>query len=404
LSFVVLPFANLSNDPDQEYFADGVTDDLTTDLTRISGSFVIARNTAFTYKGKPVDVKQIGREFGIRYVIEGSVRRSGEEVQVNVQLIDTETGAHLWADRFDTDRTNLPKAQNEITRRLATSLHLRLIEAEGRRSEQETNPDARDMVMRGWAWYYRPVTEVSLQEAQRAFEQALELDRESIDARIGLATVLGDFVTLGLARAPKENEARSEQLLHEVFECDQSRPRAYFAVGRLRRLENRLIESQFELEKAVTLDRNYSGAFLQLGITTKYMAHPELALPYLQKAIELNPRQGNMVYYHYWLGMCHILLPGHTDEAIDFLRKARADSPRFWWTHLFLAAALGLGGDADEANAALAESLKLKPEISSFKSLGVFRAQRPWETNPPYTALVAKTIDVGLRRAGFPDE
>ncbi len=176
LSFVVLPFANLSNDPEQEYFADGITDDLTTDLTRISGSFVIARNTAFTYKGKSADVKQIGHDLGVRYVIEGSVRRSNEQVQVNVQLIDAENGAHFWADRFDTDRANLAKAQSEIIGRLATSLHFRLIEAEGRRGEQEKNPDARDMVMRGWAWYYRPVTEASLQEAQRAFEQARELD------------------------------------------------------------------------------------------------------------------------------------------------------------------------------------------------------------------------------------
>ncbi len=228
--------------------------------------------------------------------------------------------------------------------------------------------------------------------------------RESIDARIGLATVLGDFVTLGLARSPEQNNARSEQLLHEVFERDQSQPRAYFAAGRLRRLQNRLIESQFELEKAVALDRNYSGAFLQLGITTKFLAQPERALPYLEKAIELNPRQGNMVYYHWWLGMAHILVPGHNDQAIEYLGKARADSPRFWWTHLYLAAALGLRGDVDEAKAALAESIKLKPEINSLKSLQAFVARRPWETNPQYVALVKKTIDVGLRRAGLPDE
>ncbi len=138
LSIVVLPFANLSNDPEQEYFVDGITDDLTTDLSRISDSFVIARTTAFTYKGKSVDAKQIGRELGVRYVLEGSVRRLGDEVQVNVQLIDAETGAHLWADRFDTDRTNLAKAQNEITGRLARTLHLELMEAVGRQIERES--------------------------------------------------------------------------------------------------------------------------------------------------------------------------------------------------------------------------------------------------------------------------
>src|SRR6516162_751175 len=157
LSIVVLPFGNLSNDPEQEYFADGITDDLTTDLSRISGSFVIARNTAFTYKGKSVDVKEVGRELGVRYVLEGSVRRVGDQVRVNVQLIDTETGAHLWADRFDTDRANLAQAQDEITGRLARTLNLELVEASVRRSEQAraVDPDARDLVMRGWALYNR---------------------------------------------------------------------------------------------------------------------------------------------------------------------------------------------------------------------------------------------------------
>ena len=177
LSIVVLPFTNLSNDPDQEYFADGITDDLTTDLSRISGSFVIARNTAFTYKGKPIDTKQIGRELGVRYVLEGSVRRTGDQVRVNAQLIDTESGAHLWADRFDTDRANLAEAQSEITGRLAWALDIELLRDASRRIERENtvNPDARDLVMRGWASWYRPAS-LERQEALRAFEHALEMD------------------------------------------------------------------------------------------------------------------------------------------------------------------------------------------------------------------------------------
>ncbi len=147
LSIVVLPFANLSSDPEQEYFVDAITDDLTTDLSQISNSFVIARTTAFTYKGKSVDVKQIGRELGVRYVLEGSVRRSGDQIQVNVQLIDAESGAHIWADRFDTDRANLVNTQSEITARLARTLQLQLVEAVGRRIEQDKpeNLDARDL-------------------------------------------------------------------------------------------------------------------------------------------------------------------------------------------------------------------------------------------------------------------
>ena len=160
LSIVVLPLANLSNDPDQEYFVDAITDDLTTDLSRISDSFVIARNTAFTYKGKAVDAKQVSRELGVRYVLEGSVRRMGDQVQVNIQLIDGETGAHTWADRFETDRRNLAEAQSAITGRLARTLHLALVQDAGRHIEREraADPESRDLVMRGWALWYRPST------------------------------------------------------------------------------------------------------------------------------------------------------------------------------------------------------------------------------------------------------
>jgi TolB-like protein len=170
LSIVVLPFANLSSDPEQEYFADGITDDLTTDLSRLPGSLVIARNTAFTYKSKPTDVKQIGHDLRIRYVVEGSVRRTGDQVQVNAQLIDTESGAHVWADRFDTDRRDLASAQAEITFRLARMLNVKLVAADVSRSEQRkaVNPDARDLVMRGWDWMYRPTSPTTLKEARQA--------------------------------------------------------------------------------------------------------------------------------------------------------------------------------------------------------------------------------------------
>jgi TolB-like protein len=154
MSIVVLPLTNLSNDPEQEYFADAITDDLTTDLSRISGSFVIARTTAFTYKGKPIDVKQIGRDLGVRYVLEGSVRRLGEQVRVNVQLNDAESGAHLWAHRFDTHRANLAQTQDDIVGLLGRALQVQVTEAAARQFDREKpiNPDADDFVMRGWAW------------------------------------------------------------------------------------------------------------------------------------------------------------------------------------------------------------------------------------------------------------
>ena len=291
LSFVVLPFENLSRDPDQEYFADGITDDLTTDLSRIAGSFVIARNTAFIYKGKAVDVKQIGRELGVHYVIEGSVRRTGGRVQVNVQLIDADTGAHVWADRFDTDRTNLEEAQSEITGRLAQSLNLELVFDVGRRIEQEkqVSPDVRDLVMRGWAQRYQPFSLANKGEQQRIFEQALALDPRSVDARIGLASALNGILGGGWSSSIKQDEARAEQLLFEALERDPNSPIAHLEMSNLRRLQNRLPEAYTEGEAAVALDRNNWRAAINLGGVLMWLGRPEEGIPYFKNAIRLNP-------------------------------------------------------------------------------------------------------------------
>jgi TolB-like protein len=182
LSIVVLPFANLGNDPDQQYFADGITEDLTTDLSRIPGMFVISRNTAFTYRGKPVDSKQIGRELGVRYLLEGSVRRLANQVRVNAQLIDAETDAHLWAERFDRDTGDLFALQNEITSRIAVALNVEVLAAEVARATEE-NPDALDYILRGRAALAQPPRLDSYGEAINAFEHALALDPQSFEAK-----------------------------------------------------------------------------------------------------------------------------------------------------------------------------------------------------------------------------
>ena len=402
LSIVVLPFANLSNDPDQEYFTDGITDDLTTDLSRISESFVIARNTAFTYKGKSVDVRQVGRELGVRYVLEGSVRRTGELVRVNVQLIDAETGAHLWADRFDTSRADLDRAQDEITGRLAQSLNLELVETAGRRIEQErvVDPDSRDEVMRGWAWYYRPMSIGAVHEGKRAFEKALEVDPRSIDARIGIASLLIRKVAEGWSTSRPEDETLAERLLLEAFERDANRPNAHYAFGMLHRVRNRLDEAVVEFATTIALDRNHARSFFRLGQTLNFLGRPEEGIPHLEKAIRLNPRDPNIARPYGILGNAHLLL-GHVDRAIDLFRQSRAANHRMYWVHLALAGALGLKGDLDDAKRALAEAAKLKPEVSS---LAQWHAEMPWVTNPRHIALAQPTLYAGLRRAGFPEE
>jgi adenylate cyclase len=404
LSFVVLPFENLSTDPDQEYFADGITDDLTTDLSRISDSFVIARNTAFIYKGKAVDVKQIGRELGVRYVIEGSARRAGDQVRVNVQLIDAETGAHLWADRFETDRANLAEAQNEITGRLARSLDRELVQNVGRRIEQEkaVDPDSRDLVMRGWAILQRPISLANREEARQSFERALEIDPRSIDARIGIASVLVFNIIEGWGTSVQQDQARAEQLLLEAIERDANRSMAHYAMGLLRRSQGRFAEAKIELETAITLDRNNAKAMMHLGSVLMLMGQPEAAIAKVEEAIRLNPHESNLVGYYWALAVCHLFL-GKVDEAIDLFRKARAENPGLWYTHLWLAGALGFRGDLDEARAEAAEAVKLKPEVNSVARWRAGFVERGLD-NVQFQALLEKTVFIGIRRAGFPDE
>jgi adenylate cyclase len=398
LSIVVLPFTNLSNDPDQEYFVDGITDDLTTDLSQISDSFVIARNTAFGYKGKAVDAKQIARELGVRYVLEGSVRRMGDQVQVNVQMIDGETGTHVWADRFETDRRNLAEAQSQITGRLARTLQLELVRDAARRIEQERsiNPDARDLVMRGWAWWYAPRSKASMREAQAAFEKALEIDPRSVDAKIGLGLVLTNNVDNGFSSSVQDDERRAEQLLLEATGQDPNRSMAHAAMGFLRRIEGRDAEAQTELETAVALDRNNSWAIRHLGVTFMLTGQPGQCIPLVEKALNLNPRDG---FSYMNLGKCYLLL-GQVDEAMPLLRKAAAMQPGLWMVHLKLAGALGLKGEIEEARAELARLVKLKPE---FNSIAKIRGWLPYK-NPQFQVLHDRTLIQGLRNAGFPEE
>jgi TolB-like protein/Flp pilus assembly protein TadD len=407
LSIVVLPFANLSNDPEQEYFADGITEDLATDLSRLANMFVISRNTAFTYRNKPIDTKQIGRELGVRYVLEGSVRRIGDQVRVNVQLIDAETAAHIWADRFETERADLAKTQDAITGRLARTLNLELFEAASRGIEQEraANPDARDFAMRAWARVLRgPQSQATFEEALSLNQRALEIDPGSVDAKNYMASILLGKLSNGWSSSIQEDQAQVEKLFREVLERNPNDARAHIGVGILRRVQNRLAEAKIELETGVTLDRNNTMAFRNIGLTLIQMGKPEEAIPYIEKSIQLNPHDPTMFNNYGALGQCHLLL-GHLDQAIEFLRKASTANPRAFGIHSFgplgLAGALGLRGDLSEAKAEIAEAIKLEPKVNSLAAL---RAFQPFFSDPRYLALAEKTLYAGLRHAGFPDE
>jgi TolB-like protein/Flp pilus assembly protein TadD len=401
LSIIVLPFANLSNDPELEFFADGITDDLTTDLSQTPDSFVIARNTAFTLKGKSVDVKTIGRECGVCYVVEGSLRRAGESIRVNVQLTDAESGAHLWADRFDTDPANLARAQNEILGRLARTLSRKLVEAASLRIERQRalDTDPQDLLIYGWALFNRATTAAILREAQLVFERVLELEPDAIGAKIGIGYALACNVANYWSTSVEQDKARAERLLLEAIEQDANNARARAALGLLRRVQNRLDESRIQLETAIALAPNYAAAFWMLGTTLILLGQPDAAILVGEKGLQFSPCGEAVPIGYMTMGQAHLLL-GYVEQAIEFARKARASNPRLYFTHTLLAAALGLKGELDEARAALAEAIKLRPE---FNSLARWRAYMSWGS-PRYWALRERTTIVGLRRAGMPDE
>jgi adenylate cyclase len=406
LSIVVLPFANLSNDAEQQYFVDAITDDLTSNLSRIVNSFVIARTTAFTYQGKAVDIKQLGRDLGVRYVLQGSARRAGEQVEVDVQLIDAESGTNVWTDRFDTSRTDLTNAEDEFTARLARALELQLVEAVGRRIERDSpaNLDAHDLIMHGWAYYNRPQSMENLKLADDAFERALAMDPSSVDARVGIARVLGELLATGITKLPAERSAqiaRAEDVLHHTLEHDRNNAEAHADLGRIRRIEGKLNESQIELEKSLELDRNQELAIIQSGITALLLGKPSVALPYFEKFRQINPQSQNSFFIYYWLGESHLMLSEAT-EAIDLLRKGHSANPDFLWAKFMLAASLGFNGNIDEAKSMFEAFRKQRQDLASFRSLDASSIN--WNTAPDFVALRQKTIDVGLRRAGMPEE
>jgi len=256
------------------------------------------------------------------------------------------------------------------------------------------------LIMRGRAWSYRPYSAETWQEARSAFEQALEIDPRSVEARVDLASVLGGRLADGWSNSRQQDPARAELLLREALERDANRSTAHFAMGVLRRMQNRLPEAPAEFETAIALNRNDARAFYQLGVTLMFLGRPEEGIPHLKRAIRLDPNDPDMTPLYWALGTCHLLL-GQADEAIDALGKARAANSRVWYPYLYLAGAFGFKGDIETAKDALAQSLKLKPEINS---LARMRAYNAWINNPQHWTLQEETLNVGLRRAGLSDE
>ena len=354
---VVLPFTNLSDDPEQQYFADAITEDLTTDLSRISGMFVMSRNTAFTYRSKPADTKQIGRELGVRYVLEGSVRRSGTQVRVNAQLVDAEADAHLWAERFDRDTGDLFALQDEITSRIATALNIELIAAEAGRPTER--PDALDYILRGRAARLRPDSRDSFAEAIRLFEHALALDPQSVEAKTHLAgSLAGLRVFYGTSDLVAAELARAGALVDRALALAPRYALAHHVKGQVLRAQNRWGEAITEYENALSSNPNLVVALYGLGWCKLFAGSIDEVIPLMEEAIRRSPRDPQIGVWHGAIGMVH-LLQSRIDEAIVWLEKARSASPDKPYNHLHLAAAYALGGDVDRAASELAEARRL---------------------------------------------
>jgi adenylate cyclase len=400
LSIVVLPFNNLSGDPGQEYLAEGITEDLTTDLSRIDDSFVISRNTAFTYKGKAVDAKQIGRELNVRYVLEGSVRRSGDQVRINVQLVDAETGAHLWAERFDRDNGELSGMENEIIGRIARAVRAQLVSVEaGRKTD---HPDAREYVLRGRAALVKPVSRAASDEAIAMFEQALALDSSIAAAQTGLASALVSRVLDEFSISPTTDLQRAEELLGRALATSPRSSWPHYVRGQLLRAQGRCEDAIPEYEAAIAIDRNSAPSYAWLGWCKLLAGEVERVIPLEEQAIRLSPQDRAIAGWYGRIGMAH-LLQRRTEDAIQWLEKARsryaADGREPVYVHAWLASAYALAGQDPAADAELKQALAL----GLHRSISALLAD-PWYRNPKTRALAEATYFRGLRKAGMPEE
>jgi adenylate cyclase len=371
LSIVVLPFANLSGDPAQDYFADGVTENLTTELSRLHNSFVIARNTAFTFKGKNLDAKAIGKELGVRYVLEGSVQRDANRVRVNAQLIDAETGAHIWADRFEDDLTDLFKLQDEVVARLAGTLQVELLNAEAQRSlhDKPRNPDAIDLTMRGLALLNQPFSKASRFEARDFFEQVLTLDPNNPDALAGAAFVDMSDYNQGWSDQQDDLYARAMQRANQALLLNPDQPYARYAKARLIMMKakandaasaNRVIA---EAEATLRADPSFARAYWPLAVGDELLGRYEKSISELQQAMRISPRDSNVGTWHMEMGR-DLLALRRTDAAVQEGLKAIDSGYRTAQSYMALAAFYAAADKAPEAKAALAEAMNLNPKLS----------------------------------------
>jgi TolB-like protein/DNA-binding winged helix-turn-helix (wHTH) protein/thioredoxin-like negative regulator of GroEL len=395
VSLVILPFKNVSGDPEQEYFADGITDDLTDSMSWLPGKLV-ARNTAFAYKGKPVDVREAGRELGVRYVLEGTVDRSGDQVRVTARLIDASRSANIWAEAFDIDRHDLSRLREDVTARLARSLNVELVYAQAERSlrERPRDPEAVDFLRRADALWARTPRGRDVSEPRRLYREALQRDPSLARAWVGLA--LTYIRNVRLSPTHQQDLLEANAAAERAIALDPRWAQSHLVMGWVLYERKRIDQALASFEHAAQLNANESWAHASVAAANIALGRPENALEPLRKAMRLSPRDPHLSNWQMFMGAASLHLQ-RDGEAMDWLNKSVALNPSDPFTHMFLASALALSGREAGAKAQLAELLRLKPEftLSHFKAVETsdvpaFRAQR-------------ERIYEGLRRAGVPE-
>ena len=393
-SIAVLPFLNMSGDVDQEYFSDGITEDIITALSSFRWFFVIARNSSFTYKGKTIDVKQVAEDLGVRYVLEGSVRKAGKKVRITAQLIDAPTGYHVWAERYDRDLEDIFAVQDEITHNIVRSVGPEFLSAEMKRAQRKDvrNLDVWDYIMRANSHHGR-YTKKDTTEAQRLLRKAIELDPMSPEAFCLLAFTHLMQVQFGWSESTAKSIKEAEKAAQSAVAIDDRDAWAHTALGLVDLISKRYDDAVCRLEKAIDLNPNLANAYGALGQALALAGEYEAAVTHINKAIRLSPHNPFVVY---WFG--HLGVAAFADERYEdacyWGRKAIQQNPNFPGGHRLVAASCGQLGRTQEAAKELKELLLLMPGMTADD----VRKQVPFKRS----SHMERYID-GLRKAGLPD-
>jgi adenylate cyclase len=408
-SIMVLPFRNVSSNPGQDYFADAVTEDVTTDLSRLSDTVVISPGTAFTYKGKAVDPRQIGREFGVKYLLEGSIRKDGTQVQTKTQLVDTRSAAHIWADRFDTELADLSELEDAITGRIASSLHIQLLQAEHRRSiaERPADPDAVDLRLHAMALLVAGPSPEHHLSARQFLEESLRRDPQSAESWSQLAGLLvNDYLNnwnevKQSAEAGKDLLQRAEKALEEALKIDPTVAAAHLADGFIRRAKGDHQGALDAFDRAVQLDPNSARAYAQKANELVMVGRAKEAPPLVLKAIALSPRDPYTGMFYWVIGRAYFVTQNY-NEAIVWLRKATEVRPNVWYNRAYLLAAYAQLGrhEQSEGRAALSDYNGQFSGYTVQRIRDLYEKELP-HTDPVMQASIQALYD-GLQKAGVP--